>query len=199
LAALPPSARVWAPVAVLIAALVTAAACGASWTSDVIVVKPDSFVHLKGSDMYCTILKQGGTVGVACFHDPGGPRSNVRKGYATVATEKGVAVEPPGTNTPSAGYKQPSLKKFSPISGGSAHSRPIEVGDNAVIGISGTHMAVFTTPAIGGGTAIGVIYVDPRYRTLIGAYSIGISNHYVTMVQITGNNKTKVVYRHAVY
>jgi hypothetical protein len=199
LAARPSAECVWALLGVLAAALVAATAAGAARASNVIVVKPNSFVHLKGSDMYCTILKQAGTIGVACFHDPGGPSSNVREGYATVATEKGVAVEPPGTNTPSAGYKQPSLRKFAAISGGSAHSAPIEVGVNAVIGVSGTHMAVFTTPAVGGGTAIGVVYVDPRYRTLIGAYSIGISNHYVTMVQITGNNKTKVVYRHAVY
>jgi hypothetical protein len=176
-----------------------APAAGAARASNVIVVKPDTLVHLNGSDMYCTVLKQGATLGVACFHDPGGPTSNVRKGYAAVATEVGVAVEPDGTNTPSKGFQQPSLKKFGLISGGSPHSAPINVGANEVIGVSGTHMAVFTTAAVGGGTAIGVVYVTPQFKTIIGAYSVGISNHYVTMVKVTGNGKTKVVYRHAIY
>jgi hypothetical protein len=183
--------------ATLVAAL--AAAAGAAHAGNVIVVKPDTLVHLNGTDMYCTVLKDGKTVGIACFHDPGGPSSNVRKGYAAVATEEGVAIEPSGSNTPTAGDKQPLLKKFAVITGGAARSEPIDVGANAVIGVSGTHMAVFTTPAVGGGTAIGVIYVTPQYRTIIGAYSVGISNHYITIVQITGNSKTKVVYRHAIY
>jgi hypothetical protein len=199
LAARPSTPRAWGALVAAAAALTGASVAGAAPAGKAMAVRPDTLVHLKGSDMYCTVLKQGTTIGVACFHDPGGPSSNVRKGYAAVATEEGVAVEPSGSNTPSAGYKQPSLKKFGVISGGSAHAEPIDVGDNAVIGVSGTHMAVFTTPAVGGGTAIGVVYVNPGYRTIIGAYSVGISNHYISMVEVTGVDKTRVVYRHAVY
>jgi hypothetical protein len=60
-------------------------------------------------------------------------------------------------------------------------------------------MAVFATPAIGGGNAIGVVYLNRRYQPLIGTYTVGISDHYVTIVEVTGAKTTKVVYRHAVY
>ena len=48
--------------------------------------------------MYCTVLKEAQGPSVACFHDPGGVTSNVRKGYAVATLDELVGVEPPGNN-----------------------------------------------------------------------------------------------------
>jgi hypothetical protein len=175
-------ASVLATRAVMLALCTAAlAAVPASAASNAMVVKPDTLLHLAGTDMYCTVLKQATTLGVACFHDPGGPSSNVRKGYAVVGTEEGVAIEPPGTNTPSKGYRLPSLAKFGKFAGGAAHSAPVDMGVNQVAAVSGSHMAVVTAAAKGGGNAIGVTYLDPKYRTIVGTFT------------------SRVVYRHNVY
>ena len=37
-------------------------------------------LQMAGSDIYCTVIQEATGNAVACFHDPGGPTSNVRKG-----------------------------------------------------------------------------------------------------------------------
>ena len=165
----------------------------------VIVVRPDTLLHLAGTDMFCTVLKQGALSGVACAHYPNAPRSSVPKGYSVVATEKGVVVEPPGGSTPVYGDAEPPFASQPTVSGGSPHKTPVTLGVDELAAVGGTHMAVFATPAVGGGSALAVVYLNGRYQPLIGTYTIGISNHYVTVVQVTGAKTTKVVYRHAVY
>ena len=174
------------------------AAAGAPATA-VIVVRPDTLLHLAGTDMYCTVLKQGAVSGVVCAHYPGAPHSSVPKGYSVVATEKAVAVEPPGGRTPVYGDAEPPLGSEAAVAGGSPHRAPVTVGVDELAAVGGTHMAVFATPAVGGGSAIAVVYLNARYQPLVGTYTIGISNHYVTVVKVTGATTTSVVYRHAVY
>jgi hypothetical protein len=154
---------------------------------------------MKNSDIYCTVLTE--TVGpvVACFHDPGGPTSNKRKGYAIAAADSFVAVEPTGSNTPILVKKEPSLAKFAVVPGGKPSKSIIEVGLNDTAAVGGTHMEVLVTTANGGGNAVGIIYLDSKRAPVTGSYAVGISNHYVTVVKVTGPQKAKPVYQHAVY
>jgi hypothetical protein len=181
------------------AAVALGVAPAAAQATGVIVVRPDTLLHLAGTDMYCNVLKEGAVSGVACAHYPDAPRSSVPRGYSLVATEKGVVVEPPGGSTPVYGDVEPPLASEPVLAGGSAHPAPLTLGVNELAAIGGTHMAVIVTPAVGGGTAIGVVYLDRSYHPVPRTYTIGISDHFVTIAEVTGGKTTKVVYRHAVY
>jgi hypothetical protein len=167
--------------------------------SGVVIVRPQTLLHLTGTDMYCSVLKQGSVVGVACAHYPDAPRSNARKGYAVVATEKGVVIERPGSAKPSVGYAEPALASVAPIAGQATRSTAIGLSVDDIAAVVGTHMGVFATPAVGGGNALGVVYLNAKYEPLIGTYTVGISNRYVTIIRVSSATTTKVVYRHAVY
>jgi hypothetical protein len=165
----------------------------------VLVVKPSTILRLSGTDMYCSIYSQSGITGVACLHLPNGPTSKSGKGYQILATEKGVVVLPPGANKPSRAYAEPSLTSLAKIAGGDPHAKTLTIAGNDVVGISETHMAVYSTPKVGGDAGIGVIYVDPKYRLVVGSYTGAITDKYVTVIEITAAGKSKVIYRHAVY
>jgi hypothetical protein len=163
-------------------------------------VSAPTVLQMVGSDIYCTVIKETAGNAVACFHDPGGPTSNIRKGYAIAAFDEFVAVEPPGTTRPNKTVPQPrQLAGYPANKGGSQHRTVVKLnaGDGAYV--SGTHMAVVVEPAKGGGNAIGVIYLDGKGNPVVGTSTIGISNHFVTIVKVTGPRSSKVVYRHSVY
>jgi hypothetical protein len=193
----------WLPgarrTALLVAVVAALAAAGEAGAAKVITVKAPTVLQMAGSDVYCTIIEEGAAPAVACFHDPGGPSSNVRKGYAIAAFDEFVAVEPPGTTRPNKTVKQPKLTAYPANSSGSEHRTVIRLstGDGALV--SGTHMAVVVAPAKGGGNAIGVIYLDGKGNPVVGSSTIGISNHAVTIVKVTGPKTSKVLYKHAVY
>jgi len=167
--------------------------------SSVLVVKPYTVLRLAGTDMYCTVYSQGGTTGVVCLHLPNGPTAKSGKGYEMVATEKGVVIVAPGATKPSKAYAEPSLSTLARIVGGAPHAKTVTIAGNDVVGVSGTHMAVYSTPNVGGNAGIGVIYVDPAYRQVVGSYTGAITNKYVTVIEISGAKATKVIYRHSVY
>jgi hypothetical protein len=154
---------------------------------------------MAGSDIYCTVIEEGAAPAVACFHDPGGPRSNVRRGYAIAAFEGFVAVEPPGTTHPKRTVAQPKLTTYPVSKGGSAHRAVVKLSKGQGAFVSGTHMAIVVASAKGGGNAIGVIYVNGKGDPVVGTSTIGISNHAVTIVKLTGPRTSRVVYRHPVY
>jgi hypothetical protein len=193
----------WLPGARTAALLVTAvaalAAAGVADAAKMITVKAPTVLQLAGSDIYCTVIQEGTSPAVACFHDPGGPSSNVRKGYAIAAFDGFVAVEPPGTTRPDKTVKQPRLVAYPARTGGSEHRTVVKLstGDGAFV--SGTHMAVVVAPARGGGNAIGVIYLDGKGNPVVGTSTIGISNQAVTIVKVTGPKSSKVLFKHAVY
>ena len=190
------AARLAAAFAVASAAIVAAGSAGAA---NLITVKAPTVLQMAGSDIYCTVIEEGAAPAVACFHDPGGPRSNVRKGYAIAAFDGFVAVEPPGTTHPNRTVAQPKLTTYPARKGGSAHRAVVKLSKGQGAFVSGTHMAIVVASAKGGGNAIGVIYVDGKGDPVIGTSTIGISNHAVTIVKLTGPRTSRVVYRHPVY
>jgi len=185
-----------------VALLVLAAACAipsVAGGADVLTVKYDSVLHMNGTDVVCSVLKNSSSSTVACFHLPGGPSSTARKGYAIAANEGVVAVEPSGSTTPVKVEREPSFDAQPMFSGGAAHSKLVNLALNDEVKISGTNMAVIVTTAKGGGNAIGVIYLDGKGQPIVGSYVVGISNHYVTIVKVTGPSKAQTVYRHSAY
>jgi hypothetical protein len=190
------ASRLVAPLAVVFAALVAA---GSAAAAKVITVKAPTVLQMAGSDIYCTVIAEGAAPAVACFHDPGGPSSNIRKGYAIAAFEGFVAVEPPGTTRPNKTISQPRLTAYPANKGGTAHRGVVKLSKGQGAFVSGTHMAVVVAAAKGGGNAIGVIYLDGKGNAVVGSSTIGISNHAVTIVKVTGPKSVKVVYKHAVY
>jgi hypothetical protein len=189
----------WLVVAAASLALAVTSAAAASRAANVVTVKAPTVVQMAGSDVYCTVIKESIGNAVACFHDPGGPTSNVRKGYAIAAFDRFVAVEPPGTTHPNKTVPEPALTRYPGNTGGSEHRNVIKLSPGNVALVSGTHMAIVVAPAKGGGTAIGVIYLDGKGNPVVGSSTIGISNHYVTIVKVTGPKTSKVLYRHSVY
>ena len=193
----------WLPgaprAAFLVAVVAALVAAGPAGAAKVITVKAPTVLQMAGSDIYCTVIGEGAAPAVACFHDPGGPSSNVRKGYAIAAFDEFVAVEPPGTTRPNKSVKQPRLTAYPAAGGGKEHRTVVRLstGDGALV--SGTHMAVVVAPANGGGNAMGVIYLDGRGNPVVGTSTIGISNNAVTIVKVTGPKSSKVLYKHAVY
>jgi hypothetical protein len=184
--------------AALVAALAPAAAPGARTST--IVVKAPTVLNMSGSDIYCSLNPQAsGGPTVSCFHLPN-PAATKRKGYATVASEAFVAITPPGTTKPNKLLPNPLFSSIPKIAGGSAHGDRVialNLQDGALV--SGTHMVVTVQTAKGGGNAMGVIYVDSKGNPIPGSYSIGISNHYVTIVKVGPTGTPSVVYRHPVY
>jgi hypothetical protein len=181
-------------------AVVPAAIGGETRTSALITVRAPSFMHMAGSDIYCTVTKESQGPSVACFHDPGGPTSSVRKGWAIVTLDDLVGVDAPGSVTPAQYAREPSFAHIPRIAGGSAKKQILELapGDGVLVG--GTHMAVSVqSGASGGGNAIGVLYSDSKMDPIVGSYTVGISNHFVTIVQVTSGRATKRVFRHKVY
>jgi hypothetical protein len=181
------------------AALLALGAAASGGAAKVMTVSAPTVLQMAGSDIYCTVIKETTGNAVACFHDPGGPTSNVRKGYAIAAFDQFVAVEPPGTTRPNKTIPQPKLGGYPANKGGSQHSTVVKLGTGDGAFVGGTHMAVVVEPAKGGGNAIGVIYLDGKGNPVVGTSTIGISNHFVTIVKVTGPSSTKVVYRHSVY
>lgn len=184
------------------ALLVLAAACAipsVAGGANVLTVKYDSVLHMNGTDVVCSVLRNGSSSTVACFHLPGGPSTTTRKGYAIAANEGVVAVEPSGSTTPVKVEREPSFDAQPMFTGGAAHSKLVNLALNGEVKIGGTNMAVIVTTAKGGGNAIGVIYLDGKEQPIVGAYVVGISNHYVTIVKVTGLSKAETVYRHSAY
>ena len=108
-------------------------------------------------------------------------------------------VEPSGSTTPVKVEHEPSFEAEPLFTGGAAHSKLVNLALNDEAKVSGTNMAVIVTSAKGGGTAIGVIYLDGSGQPIVGSYVVGISNHYVTIVKVTGPSKARTVYRHSAY
>jgi hypothetical protein len=193
-----PASAYRSAVAVLaLAASLALPAVGAA--ANVLTVKHDTVLHLNGTDVVCSVLQNGTGSTVACFHLPGGPSTTVRKGFAIAANEGVVAVEPPGSTTPVKVAREPSFDAQPMFTGGAAHSELVNLALDDEAKVSGTNMAVIVSPAKGGGNAIGVIYLDRNGLPIIGSYVVGISNHYVTIVKVTGSQKATTIYRHAVY
>jgi hypothetical protein len=191
-----PARRLAAPFVVLSALLAVSGTAGAA---KLITVKAPTVLQMAGSDIYCTVIQEGTSPAVACFHDPGGPSSNVRKGYAIAAFDAFVAVEPPGTTRPNKTVKEPKLAVYPASKGGKEHRTVLKLAEGEGAFVSGTHMAVVVAPARGGGHAVGVIYLDGKGNPVVGTSTIGISNNAVTIVKVTGPKTAKVVYKHAVY
>jgi hypothetical protein len=165
-----------------------------------LTVDAPTVLRMTGSDIYCTVIAEASGNAVACFHDPGGPTSNVRKGYAIAAFDEFVAVEPPGTTRPNKTVAQPKQLATYPASKVGRAQRAVvglNAGDGALIG--GTRMAVVVQPARGGGNAVGIVYLDGNGNPIVGTSTIGISNDFVTIVRVTGPGSTRVVYKHSVY
>ncbi|HUK44501.1 MAG TPA: hypothetical protein VLV28_04330 [Gaiellaceae bacterium] len=196
---LPGTLALLACLAVPAGMLAPAAGGSRSRTLALITVKAPTVLHMSDSDIYCTVIKEGSTPAVACFHDPGGPTSKVRRGYALAAFDNFVAVEPPGSTKPVKSETEPSLASFPTITGGASHSKLVELSLNDGALVSGTHMAVAVETAKGGGNAIGVLFVDSKGDPIVGTSTVGISNHFITIVQVTGAMTSKVLWRHAVY
>lgn len=173
---------------------------GAANASKTTVVKPNTLIQLAGTDTYCTVLKEAkiGT-SVACFHDPGGPSSNVRKGWAIAAADSLVVVEPSGSTTPVKGQKEPSFGSAQAITGGRAHNLLV-LHLNDIVEVAGTHMAIAAKPALGGGTGLVVADIDPHGKFIVGSYGVGIGDHYVAITKATSPSPPlPVVYQHPVY
>jgi hypothetical protein len=161
-------------------------------------VASGAILRMGGSDIYCTVVKSG-KVTVACFHLPGGASSSKRKGWAIFGSDQYAGVTPPGTNTPKKLLFEPSFASVPAINGKPAHSQIIVMKLGDLAPVQGTHMGVYVSKAKGGGDAIGVIYLGKGGGPVTGEITAGISDHYVTLVKVTGANSTSVVYRHAVY
>jgi hypothetical protein len=188
--------RLFVPFAVV--ALLAALAIPAAWaassarTSKVITVLPTTILHLAGTKIYCSVNKNST---VACFH----LKSQRRDGYAIVASDKFVAVEPTGSTKPVFLRLLKSLKVLPVFSGGHPGGNlPLEMNKGDVAAVGKTHVSVLASTAKGGGLAMGVVYLDGRNLPISGTYAIGISDHFVTVVKVVGPQKTQVVYRHAV-
>jgi hypothetical protein len=187
--------RLWAAT-LLLAALFVAPTANASKTT---VVKPNTLVHLQGTDTYCTVLRSRSIgVSVACFHDPGGPSSAVRKGWAIAAADKLVAVEPAGSTTPVKVTKEPSFAKVPPFMGGSAINGLV-LHLHELAEVAGTHMGIAAEPAQGGGAGLVIADIDGKGKFIVGSYGAAIGDHFVAITKASPSQQLLVVYQHPVY
>lgn len=183
-------------VAALAALAISAGSLASSSSSQgkAITIRTETVVHLASTTIYCTLIKGNN---IACFHLNNS--LDKRVGYAIVAGEKLVAVEPTGSNKP-VWLRQVSLPAGIPVfKGGQAHGKTsidMRVGDVAYV--AKTHMGIIATTAKAGGSAIGVVYLDSHKNPIAGTYAIGISDHYVTVGQFISARKNKQIYRHVV-
>jgi hypothetical protein len=183
--------------AAAVAAFALAGPAAARDATKVIVVKPATLVQMTGSDIFCTVLKEGTTSAVACFHDPGGANSSVRKGRAIVATDSIIGVEPPGSNTPDVLKHQPSFGANPVFPGGASSSKVVTLVPNEVIEVGGTRMALLIKKFSDGGNT--VIVTDIGKTGLIdGSYTVGLGNKYALIARVAGS-KFQSVYQHAAY
>jgi hypothetical protein len=197
LAAIAHSPRFWAVTLVSVAFFTLGGAANASKTT---VVKPNTLIELAGTDTYCSVLTEAkiGTT-VACFHDPGGPSSNVRKGWAVAAADKLVVVEPAGSTTPIKAVKEPSFAKVPAITGGTALNLLV-LHLNDVAEVAGTHMAIAAKPALGGGAGLVLADINPQGQFIVGSYGVGIGGHFVAITKAASPSPPlNVVYQHPVY
>jgi hypothetical protein len=158
---------------------------------------------MAGSDIYCTVQQQGKVVSVACFHLPGGIHSSARKGYAMLATDGLVAIEPGGSTKPVIEKLQPAMDSPA-FGGGKPYGNVLKLGVGDVAAIDQTHMALLVQPSSSGGDAIGVVYLDGHDAPIPGTYTVGISNYVVEIVRVdkvVGGRVTKTtpIYKHPVY
>ena len=163
------------------------------------VVKPDSLIRLQGTDTYCTVLRQR-IIGitVACFHDPGGPSSPVRKGWAIGIADTLAVVEPAGSNAVVKAMKEPSFAKVPTFKGGTAvNSLVLHLHDLAEV--AGTHMGIAAEPAEGGGDGLVVADLDGKGKFIVGSYGAAIGDHFVAITKASPRQQLLVVYQHPVY
>jgi hypothetical protein len=171
----------------------------AAHATKITVVKPDSLIHLQGTDTYCTVLRQRVIgVTVACFHDPGGPSSAVRKGWAIGVADSIVVVEPAGSNAVVKAMKEPSFAKVPAFKGGAALSRVVlHLHDLAEV--AGTHMGIAAEPGEGGGAGLVVADLDGKGKFIVGSYGAAIGDHFVAITKASPSQQLLVVYHHPVY
>jgi hypothetical protein len=136
---------------------------------------------------------------VACFHDPGGPSSSVRKGWAVAAADKLVVVEPAGSTTAVKALREPSFGTVPAITGGATfHLLVLNLRD--VAEVAGTHMGVAAEPALGGGTGLVVADITRQGKFIVGTYGVGIGDHFVAITKASSPSPPlPVVYQHVVY
>ena len=173
--------------------------CADAAASKTTVVKPNTLIQLAGTDTYCTVLPERsiGTT-VACFHDPGGPTSSVRKGWAIAIADKIVVVEPAGSTTPVKALKEPSFRTVPAFTGGKAVNLLVmHLHDLAQI--AGTHMGIAAEPGQGGGTGLVVADLDGKGKFIVGSFAAAIGDHFVTIAKASPSQQLVVVYQHAVY
>jgi hypothetical protein len=171
----------------------------AAEASKTTVVKPNTLIRLAGTDTYCTVLRESG-IGptVACFHDPGGPTSPVRKGWAIAVADPLAVVEPAGSNKPVKAVREPSFAKVPPFKGGKAiGGLVLHLHDLAEV--SGTHMGIAAEPGQGGGVGLVVADIDGKGNFITGSYGAAIGDHFVTITKASPKQQLLVVYQHAVY
>ena len=181
-----------------VAALGLMAVSGASAARPT-TVGAGSILRLTGTDIYCTVVKSGKTVTIACFHLPTGSASHKPKGWVIFGTDTYVGVTPPGTNRPKKVLPEPSFAGEPVISGPISGSKLLQIGVGDLAPVHGTHMGIYVSKAKGGGSAIGIVYLGPKDGPVAGEITAGISNHAVTLVRVASPTSSSVIYRHAVY
>jgi hypothetical protein len=193
------SGRAAALLAASAIALATADAAVPAPSASVITVKAPTLIRLAGTDIFCTVGTAGTTVAVACAHFPRGP-AKAPRGRAIVSSDALVAVEDAATTKPIKTARNPaSLAAVSPLTGGAAHRKPITLGLHQGAYVSGSRMTMLVEPARGGGNAIGVIFLNAHAAPVPGTYSVGISNHYVTIIKVTAAGAPSVFYEKPVF
>jgi hypothetical protein len=180
------------------ALLAVSPAADADWVAKTTLVAPQTLIQLAGTDTYCTVLKESVGPTVACFHDPGGPSSPVRKGYAIAAADKLVAVEPSGSTTPVKLFREPSFAKV-PAFGPGRPTSMLVMHPNDLVEVGGTHMGIAAKPGQGGGTGLVVAYLDGKGKFIVGSYGVAIGDHFVDIVKASPSQQLRVAYEHAVY
>lgn len=189
--------------AALIALIATAVlVCGASaaTSSKTLTALPTSVFKVAGTSLYCTVISELGKPAVACFHYDQGAKLH-RDGYAIVANDQLVGVEPGTANKVNWHRLTGSMAGVPVFSGGRVYgdSSIVTLHLHDVVAVGKTHMALVVTSADGGGLAIGVIYLDGNDKPLPHSYAIGISEHYVTVDRFDGKGaNAHRLYRHAV-
>jgi hypothetical protein len=185
-------------LAIAAVAAVAPAAASSAGAAQVLTVRPHSLLHMNGTDVVCSVDGTSTTT-VSCFHLPGGPATKARKGYAVTASETAITVLPPLGARAVLHVSQPPLAGQPAIAGGAPATDLVNLALDDEAKIGGTNMAVIVAPAAGGGTAIGIVFLDAQGLPIVGTYSGGISNRYVQVVKVTGPATTQMTYRHGVY
>jgi hypothetical protein len=155
---------------------------------------------MAGSNVYCTVLKESSGPTVACFLNSNPSSSTfTRKGYAIVASDGLVGVEPSGSTRPVLIKTQPSFAKVPPIGGGKAYgeSRPVELGADEAIEVGGSHMMLLLKKFSSGGNSIVIVDIDAHGNLINGSYATAIGAANVVVARVSGQ-QFKPVYQHPV-